>query len=248
MRIAVAGGTGVVGRLVVHEAETRGHEVVVLTRSTGTDLTGGEGLADALVGIDAVVDVVSTRAQKKEAARAFFGAITRNLLAAEVVAGVGHHVVLSIVGIDRVPSGYYAGKLLQEDLAMAGPVPWSILRATQFHEFAEQALGFARIGPFSLVPGMTTQPIAADEVAAALVDLVERGPQGRLPDLAGPQKRELIELCRMVNHQRRLGRRVVGVRLPGAWGRGMRSGALTPEYDGPRGTCTFEGWLSRSSV
>ena len=245
MRIAVAGGTGVVGRHVVREAAARGHQVVVLTRSSGTDLTKGEGLADALAGVDAVVDVVSTRTQKKQAARAFFGGVTSNLLAAGSAAGLGHHVVLSIVGIDVVPSGYYEGKLLQEELTAAGPVPWSILRATQFHEFAEQALGFAAVGPFSFVPRMTTQPIAAFEVAAALVDLVERGPQGRVPDLAGPEKRELVDLCRLVNQDRRLGRRVVGVRLPGAWGRGMRSGALTPSDTGPRGTWTFEKWLSR---
>jgi len=245
MRIAVAGGTGVVGRHVVREAAARGHQVVVLTRSSGTDLTKGEGLADALAGVDAVVDVVSTRTQKKQAARAFFGSVTSNLLAAGSAAGLGHHVVLSIVGIDVVPSGYYEGKLLQEELTAAGPVPWSILRATQFHEFAEQALGFAAVGPFSFVPRMTTQPIAAFEVAAALVDLVERGPQGRVPDLAGPEKRELVDLCRLVNQDRRLGRRVVGVRLPGAWGRGMRSGALTPSDTGPRGTWTFEKWLSR---
>lgn len=245
MRIAVAGGTGMVGRHVVREAETRGHEVVVLTRATGTDLTSGEGLADSLAGTEAVVDVVNTPTQAKAAARAFFGSITGNLLTAEAVAGVSHHVLLSIVGIDLVPSGYYAGKLLQEDLTAAGPVPWSILRATQFHEFAEQALGFATIGPISLVPRMTTQPIAACEVAAALVDLVERGPRGRVPDLAGPERRELVELSRSVNLERRLGRRVVGVRLPGAWGRGMRSGALTPAGDGPRGTLNFEEWMRR---
>ena len=229
MRIAVAGGTGMVGRHVVREAETRGHEVVVLTRSTGTDLTSGEGLADSLAGVDAVVDVVSTPdSDEGRPPGRSSAASPRNLLTAEAIAGVGHHVVLSIVGIDLVPSGYYAGKLLQEKLTAAATVPWSILRATQFHEFAEQALGFATVGPFSLVPRMTTQPIAAFEVAAALVDLVERGPQGRVPDLAGPEKRELVELSRSVNRERRLGRRVVGVRLPGAWGRGMRSGALTP--------------------
>ncbi|MGZ4455841.1 MAG: SDR family oxidoreductase [Nocardioides sp.] len=244
MRIAVAGGTGVVGRHVVREAEARGHEVVVLSRSSGTDLTTGDGLVDALAGVQAVVDVVSTRTQRRQAARAFFGGVTSNLLAAGSDAGVGHHVVLSIVGIDRVPSGYYEGKLLQEELTAAGTVPWSILRCTQFHEFAEQALGFVAVGPFSFVPRMTTQPIAAREVAAALVDLAEQGPQGRVPDLAGPEQRELVDLSRLVNDQRRLGRRVVGVRLPGAGGRGMRSGALTPASPGPRGTRTFETWLA----
>jgi uncharacterized protein YbjT (DUF2867 family) len=122
-------------------------------------------------------------------------------------------------------------------------VPWTILRASQFHEFAEQALGFATVGPVSLVPRMVTQPVAAREVASALVDLVEAGPQGRVPDLAGPEVRELVELARSVNRSRELGRRVVRVPVPGAWGRGMRSGDLTPRGDGPRGTQTFEEWL-----
>ena len=244
MKIAVAGGTGVVGRHVVREAEARGHEVLVLTRSTGADLMTGVGLADRLAGVEAVVDVVSTREQSRRKAEEFFGTVTRNLLGAEADAGVGHHVVLSIIGIDLVPSGYYQGKLLQERLTEGGAVPWTILRASQFHEFAQQALGFATLGPFSMVPRMTTQPVAAREVAAALVDLVERGPQGRVADLAGPEVHELVDLARRVNATKGLGRRVVGVRLPGAWGRGMRSGDLTPRADGPRGTLTFEDWLA----
>ena len=243
MRIAVAGGTGVVGAHVVREAGARGHDVVVLTRSTGADLTTGVGLAERLAGVDSVVDVTSTREQQRAKAEAFFGTVTRNLVGAGAEAGVGHHVVLSIIGIDLVPSGYYQGKLLQERLTEEGLVPWSILRASQFHEFAEQALGFVTVGRFSMVPRMLTQPIAAREVATALVDLVEAGPQGRVPDLAGPERRELVELSRLVNRERHLGRRVVGVRVPGAWGRGMRSGDLTPGSDGPRGTQTFEEWL-----
>lgn len=244
MRIAVAGGTGTVGQHVVGQARERGHDVVVLSRATGADLTTGAGLAGLLDGADAVVDVSGTRAQRRSAAEAFFAGVTHHLLAAEATAGVGHHVVLSIVGIDRVSSGYYQGKLAQEQATVAGAVPWSILRATQFHEFAQQALGFAALGPFSLVPRMVTQPVAAREVGAALVDLVEAGPQGRVPDLAGPERRELVELARLVNEARGLGRRVVGLRVPGSWGAGMRSGALTPTTDGPRGVETFEEWLS----
>ena len=243
MRIAVAGGTGVVGSYVVREAGARGHDVVVLARSTGADLTTGVGLADRLAGVDTVVDVTSTREQQRAKAEAFFGTVTRNLLGAGAEAGVGHHVALSIIGIDLVPSGYYQGKLLQERLVEQGSVPWSILRASQFHEFAQQALGFVTVGPVSLVPRMVTQPVAAREVAAALVDLVEGGPRGRVPDLAGPEVRQLVELVRLVNRERHLGRRVVGVRVPGAWGKGMRSGALTPQEAGPRGTQTFEEWL-----
>lgn len=236
MKIAVAGGTGVVGRHVVEVASERGHDVVVLARAEGVDLTTGAGLAERLAGVDAVVDVTSVPTQKREEAEAFFGAVTRQLQAA----GPAHLVALSIVGIDDVDTGYYAGKRLQERLLAEGSVPWSVLRATQFHEFAEQALHFVRVGPFSLVPRMLSQPVAAREVAEALVDLVDAGPSGRVPDLAGPERHDMVDLARRVA----AGRRVVPVRVPGAAGRAMRSGALCPTGDGPRGRITFDAWLA----
>lgn len=249
MRTAVAGGTGLVGRLVVEAARERGHEVVVLARSEGVDLTTGAGLADRLTGVDAVVDVTNRGTQKRSEAEAFFGSVTRALLAAGSEAGVGHHVALSIVGIDDVDTGYYAGKRLQERLlAEQGtrqpPVPWSVLRATQFHEFALQVLHFATVGRFSLVPRMLSQPVAAREVAQALVACAEAGPVGRAPDLAGPEVHQVVDLARRVSRARDLGRRVVPVRVPGRAGRAMRSGALTPTGAGPRGRVTFDEWLA----
>lgn len=236
MKIAVAGGTGVVGRHVVDVARERGHDVVVLARAEGVDLTTGAGLAERLVGVAAVVDVTSVATQKRAEAEEFFGAVTRHLQAA----GAAHVVALSIVGIDDVDTGYYAGKRLQERLLAEGDVPWSVLRATQFHEFAEQALHFVRVGPFSLVPRMLSQPVAAREVAEALVDLAETGPSGRVPDLAGPERHDMVDLARRVA----AGRRVVPVRVPGQAGRAMRSGALCPTGDGPRGRITFDAWLA----
>ncbi|MEU3473853.1 NAD(P)H-binding protein [Rhodococcus sp. NPDC006774] len=138
MKLAVAGGTGTVGVHVVEVARQRGHEVVVLSRSAGVDLVSGSGLSDALAGVDAVVDVASTQTISAKESMSFFAAVTRNLLTAEGAAGVGHHVALSIVGIDRAPHSYYAGKVEQERIIRAGTVPWTILRATQFHEFAGQ--------------------------------------------------------------------------------------------------------------
>lgn len=240
MRIAVAGGTGQVGRLAVEVARERGHEVVVLSRSAGVDLTTGDGLATRLASVAAVLDTSNLGTQRRAQSRAFFGAVTRALLAAEVAAGVGHHVVLSIVGIDEVDTGYYAGKRLQEQLVTESGVPWSIQRTTQFHEFAEQVLGFARVGPVSLVPRMTVQPVAAAEVAAHLVDQVEAGPSGRVPDLAGPEVHDLVDLARRVTAG---ARRVVPVRLPGAAGRAMRVGALCATGPGPRGQVRFDEWL-----
>ncbi|GAA4702396.1 SDR family oxidoreductase [Nocardioides conyzicola] len=245
MKIAVAGGTGLVGRMVVDAARDRGYDVVVLSRSEGVDLTTGAGLVDRLAGVDAVIDTTNVTTQKRDAAEAFFGGVTRTLLAAESTAGVGHHVALSIVGIDDVDTGYYAGKRLQERVLAEGQVPWTVLRATQFHEFAEQALHFVTVGPFSLVPRMLSQPVAAREVAEALVELAAGPPVGHAPELAGPDRLQIVDLARRVSTARSLGRRVVPVRLPGAAGRAMRSGALTPTADGPRGRVTFDEWLSQ---
>lgn len=249
MRIAVAGATGAVGRHVVAAAAERGHDVVPLTRSAGVDLTGGVGLEQRLEGVDAVVDVVNTATQSRRRAEAFFGAVTRALLDAGRAAGVGHHVALSIIGVDDVPSGYYAGKRVQERLLRESDQPWSLLRAAQFHEFAEQSLGFARIGPFSLVPVMRSQPVAAREVGQALVSLAERGPSGRVADLAGPEVLAVPDMARAVSRTRGLGRRVVPVRLPGAAGRGMREGALTAEGDAAAtvGATTFAQWLAEEA-
>ena len=174
MRVAIAGGTGLMGGLVVDDATARGHEVVVLARSRGVDLVTGAGVDAALRGADAVVDVTNVGTMKADASTDFFETATRTLLAAEQRAGVERHVALSIVGVERAPFDYYAGKRAQEVAIEAGPVPWTILRATQFHEFAEQIYATAHAGPLHLAPKMRTQPIAAREVAAP-------GGSGRVP-------------------------------------------------------------------
>ena len=138
----------------------------------------------------------------------------------------------------------FLGSFLCERLVADGSVPWSVLRATQFHEFAEQVLGFLQVGPFSLVPRMLSQPVAAREVAQALVGLAEGEAVGRGPELAGPDRLQMVDLARRVSRVRGLGRRVVPVRLPGRAGAAMRSGALVPAGDGPRGRVTFDDWLA----
>jgi uncharacterized protein YbjT (DUF2867 family) len=243
-RVAVAGGTGVVGRLVVEAVERRGHEAVVLSRSTGVDLTTGSGLADRLHGVDAVVDVTNQPSQRRAVAEAFFGGVSTQLLRAGAAAGVRHHVALSIVGVDDVDTGYYAGKRRQEQVVAAGGVPSSLLRTTQFHEFAEQVLAAAALGPLSLVPRMLVQPVAAGEVAEAITDLALGAPVGRAPDLGGPRPHQLVDLARRVARTRRPAKRVVPVRLPGAGGRAMRDGALLPSAGAERGRLGFDEWLA----
>ncbi|BCJ51587.1 hypothetical protein Asp14428_30620 [Actinoplanes sp. NBRC 14428] len=170
MRVAIAGGTGLTGRQVADVLGAAGHETVVLARGQGVDLVSGAGLDAALDGVDTTIDVSNVTTMKREVAVGFFERAGRNLVAAAGKAGVRHHVVLSIVGIDRVKTGYYQGKLRQEEVVRDGGVPWSVLRATQFHEFAGQLL--ERLpGPVALVPAMKVQPIAVREVAEALVKL-----------------------------------------------------------------------------
>ncbi len=173
MKIVVAGGTGTVGRHVADVVRERGHTAVVLSRATGTDLVSGKGMARALEEANAVIDVTSVKTQSAKASVAFFSTVTRNLLNAGRAAGVHHHVALSIVGSNLAPYGYYAGKAAQEHLISNGNVPWTMLRATQFHEFAQQIFRRFTVGPIHVIPVMKCQPVAAREVAERLVTLAE---------------------------------------------------------------------------
>jgi uncharacterized protein YbjT (DUF2867 family) len=243
VKIAIAGGTGVTGRHVTSSVRAAGHTAVVLTRSAGIDLMDGRGLAGALDGVSAVIDVTNTSTTRRSLAVAFFGTVTGNLLAAERQAGAGHHVALSIVGADRIDYGYYLGKRRQEELVLAGPVPGSVLRTTQFHEFAGQVLDRFR-GPVALAPRMLSAPMAAAEAAGALVQLALAGPAGLAPELAGPQELQMVDLVRRVARARGSRRPVLGVRLPGAAGKAMAGGGQLPAGPGPRGTQTFDEWLA----
>jgi len=240
----VAGGTGVVGRHVVAALSAAGHEPVVLARSVGVDITTGAGLPAALDGVRAVVDVSNVQTLRRRTAAAFFETATRNLLDAGRRAGVAHHLVLSVVGVDVVRSGYYGAKLRQEALALAGPT--TVLRTTQFHEFAGQVLAQSSLGPLRVVPRMRVQPVAAAEVGAALAELAVEEPAGRVTDLGGPQVHQLPDLARRVLAARGERARVVAVRLPGRAGTAMAGGGLLPRDGARLGTMTFDTWLSGS--
>ncbi|KQM17910.1 3-beta hydroxysteroid dehydrogenase [Plantibacter sp. Leaf171] len=243
MKIVVAGGNGMVGRHVVAVAEERGHRVVSLSRATGVDLVSGVGLAQQLEAADVVIDVTSTATQSAAKSSAFFGGVTRTLLDAEGAAGVPHHVALSIVGSDRAPFGYYAGKAVQEELVSTGRIPWTILRATQFHEFAQQMVERFRFGPVTMVPTMTSQPVAAHEVAERLVELAEGEPQGRPADLAGPEALRMSAMVKAYTAARGIRGPVIEIPLPGGFGKAMRDGTTLAGPDAQRGVQTFAQWI-----
>ncbi|MCZ2811548.1 SDR family oxidoreductase [Modestobacter sp. VKM Ac-2979] len=238
MRIAVAGGTGLLGALVVAELTRHGDDPVVLARSHGVDLTDGTGLDSALDGVEAVVDVANVTTTSRRRSVAFFTSATSQLLAAAARAGAGHVVTLSIVGADTVDFGYYLGKRRQEELLAAGPVPWTLLRATQFHEFAGQLVERSP-RPFVVVPRMATRPVAAAEVAAHLVRLAHDAAQGVAQPIAGPEDHDMGDLVRRLLRATGQRRVVVPVRLPGRAGAAMAGGALVPAEPHVRGRQTY---------
>ncbi len=248
-RIAVAGGTGTVGRLLVAALRDGGHEAVVLSRSTGTDLLAGPSpaLVAALGGCDAVVDVTGPTsqlaAQTARGSRAFSSGVTTSLLDAGRTAGVGHHVALSVVGAVRVDAGCCAGKALQERLLTRRRGGWSLLRTTQFHEFAAVMAGTAALGPVCAVPQVLSQPVAAAEVAAELLRIATGAPQGTAPDLAGPRVERVPDLARRWLAATGRPRRVVAVPLPGRFGTALRRGGALPGAGARLGATTFDAWL-----
>jgi len=251
MRIAVAGGTGLVGTKVVERLRACGDDVVVLARSTGVDLVAGTGVAEALAGVEVVIDVTSTNARSSQEWVAFFGAVARHLQEAGAAAGVRRIVTLSIVGIDGLGGGafaHYDGKNAQERATEAGSVPTAILRATQFHDFAGQLTDWIAKGPVMPCPKQPVQTVDVDAVADELVALAHEDltEQHVRRDLAGPVKRMLSELVRAT--ARAAGRRlvVVPVWLPGASAAKVRAGALLAPPQAKIAGCTFEEWLVRA--
>lgn len=210
MKIVIIGGTGLIGTKLGRLLQAAGHQVVAASPSTGVDTIAGTGLAGACDGADVVVDVTNSPSFEDDAVLKFFETSTRNLLAAEAAAGVGHHVALSIVGADRIPdSGYMRAKVAQEHLIEAGPVPYTIVRATQFLEFAGPIAGGATQGDKVYLPPALMQPIASDDVAAALAEVAVAPPAGGRVEIAGPERYGQDEFVRRYLAAEQDGRQVV---------------------------------------
>lgn len=238
MRIAVAGGTGIVGRYVVEAVQAAGHDAVVIARSKGINTISGEGLARALEGVQVIVDTTNAGTIEEGPAKEFFRQSSMNLQRLGAAAGVGHLVVLSIVGIDKVPTGYYAAKLAHEDAALQGDVATTIMRATQFHEFAGQMIMWNREGSLTRIANLHVQTVAARTVARVLVEVAQGPAVGRVADLGGPEREELTSLARRLVEGRNLGIEVLAVEDPGA-----QADALLPGEDARIDGPTFNEWL-----
>ncbi|MDF4248976.1 NAD(P)H-binding protein [Streptomyces sp. WMMB303] len=244
MRIAVAGATGNIGALTVTALEKAGHHVVRISRSLGVDLLSGDGLDDALTGVEAVVDTTNCTATDRDEAVAYLGTTTRNLLAAGERAGIRHHVLLSIAGVDRVEgNAHYAGKREQERLVAEGPVPWTIVPATQFHDFAAMVTSWTEQDGTAAIAPLLVQPIAPGDVAGILAEIATGAPQGRYREVAGPEPQDLVDMARRTNDAR--GHTVTLVPTwASLFGPAMAGEVLLPRADARIAPTTFDEWLA----
>jgi uncharacterized protein YbjT (DUF2867 family) len=247
MKIVVIGGTGLIGSRVVNKLRQGGHDVVAASPNSGVNTITGEGLAKALAGADVVVDVANSPSLEGQAALEFFETSGRNLLAAEAAAGVRHHVALSIVGADRVAdSGYLRAKLAQERLIKASKVPFTIVRSTQFFEFLNGIAKDATTGQTVRLSPALLQPIAADDVGAAVADVAVAAPANGTIELAGPDRLGLDELVRRFLAAMKDARQVVADVHARYFGAELNDQSLTPG-DSPRvGRTSFADWLKRA--
>ena len=248
MKIVVIGGTGLIGSKLVENLRKGGHEPLAASPDTGVNALTGEGLAEALEGAQVVVDVANAPAWEDAAVLDFFQTATRNVLAAEAAAGVGHHVTLSIVGTDRLPeSGYFRAKVAQEELVKAGPVPYTIIRATQFFEFIGRIADSNADGDTIRISPALVQPEAADDVASTLADVAVGAPLNDTVELAGPEAFRLDELARRLLKARDDRRQVTADVHARYFGAELDDQSLTPGDDARIAPTRFEDWLSQSA-
>jgi len=242
MKFAVIGGTGLIGSQVVKDLNAAGHEAVPHSKSTGVDVISGQGLDKAVAGADVVVNLTNSPTFD-EASPAFFQASMDNLLAAARKGGVGHFVILSIVGVDQVPElDYYRAKTLQEELLVAARIPYSIVRATQFMEFMEAALSWTADGDTVRLPATPIQPIAAKDVAGAVAGVAAGAPLNGIRNIGGPEIFTLDELGRITLSHKGDNRTVVTDPTAGMFA-AVKGDVLT-DKDAHLAPTRYSDWLS----
>lgn len=247
MKIIVIGGTGLIGKKLVNNLRAKGHEVVPASPNSGVNSVTGEGLAAALAGANVVVDVTNAPSWADADVMAFFENSTRNLLAAEAAAGVGHHVALSVVGAEHLPdSGYMRAKVNQENLIKAGRIPYSIVRATQFFEFLGGIAGSGSEGDTLRLPMAPFQPLAADDVAAALADVAVAATVNGTIELAGPEVMSIAAFIQRFLTATGDKRTVIPDPQASYFGAALDDRGLAPRGANPRiGPTQFDTWVAR---
>jgi uncharacterized protein YbjT (DUF2867 family) len=249
MKIVVIGGTGLIGSKLVTRLGARGHEMVAAAPNTGVNTLTGEGLAGALAGASVVIDVSNSPSFEPSEVMRFFETSTRNLLAAEAVAGVGHHVALSVVGTERLPeSGYFRAKIAQEQLIEKGSIPYSIVHATQFFEFVAGIADAATVDGTVRVAPVSFQPIAGDDVAEAVGRISLGSPLAGRVDVAGPERFRMDEFLRDALAARDDPREVVTDPHARYFGAELSEGSLVPAGDAILAETRYGNWPGRTVV
>jgi uncharacterized protein YbjT (DUF2867 family) len=249
MKIVVIGGSGLIGKKLVTKLHDHGHQVVAASPTTGVNTITGEGLAEALDSATVVVDVSNAPSWEDQAVLNFFETSTRNLLAAETAAGVGHHVALSVVGTDRMlESGYFRAKNAQENLIKASAVPFSIVHATQFYEFVKGIADFSTDGDTVRLPPVLIQPMAAEDVASALGRVAVGSPANGTIEVGGPEQFRLDELIRRGLAASKDARAVVADQQAHYYGIEVKERTLVPQDDATLGSIRFDEWLAQGNL
>ncbi|MFT3768546.1 MAG: NAD(P)H-binding protein [Minicystis sp.] len=244
MKIVVIGGSGLIGTKLVRILRERGHEVVAGSPSTGVNTLTGEGLATAMAGAQVVVDVANSPSFETAAAHAFFETAARHIFPAETAAGVAHHVALSVVGLERLPDiGYMHAKLVQEAAIKGSKIPYSIVRATQFYEFIGSIVEGSVVDGSIHLTSALFQPIAAEDVAAALADVATAAPLNGTIELGGPASRGLDAFGRQLLAARKDARAIVTDVEARYFGMRLDDRSLRPDADARIGKMSFESWL-----
>jgi uncharacterized protein YbjT (DUF2867 family) len=249
MKIVVIGGSGLIGSKLVNKLREHGHEPVAASPTSGVNTLTGEGLAEALEGAPVVLDGSNSPSWEDAAVMNFFETSTRNLLAYEAAAGVGHHVALSVVVSERlVESGYFRAKIAQENLITGSSMPHSIVRATQFYEFVKGIADFSTDGDKVRLPPVLIQPMAADDVASTVGGIALGAPENGTVEVGGPEKFRLDEFIRRGLAARKDPREVVADPQTRYYGIQVKERTLVPEDDAKLGKIRFEEWLAQGNL
>lgn len=248
MKIVVIGGTGLIGSKLINKLKEKRYEAIAASPSTGVNTLTGEGLAKALEGANIVVDVANSPSFEEKAATDFFKTSGRNIFEGEKKAGVSHHIALSIVGTDLLTeNGYFRAKLAQENLIKSSGIPYTIVRATQFLEFVNSIVQDATKGDTVRVPNAFIQPIAADDVAEALLKVVTEKPRNGIIDIAGPERFKFSEIAEKYLTATDDSRKVVTDEESQYFGSKLKETVLVPQKEARLGTLNFEKWFKRLS-